>query len=384
MKAILVVALTFLGLGVVCEAVDAQDAIKLPTKSPTERARPGKVDPRDKVKVPDAFLSIGDFYARRDPNAVPPRIRVAGYYHNYTRQTITGATFAIERWNGTGWTSIKSGPLNAIAPNKPGAESVDLPLSDAGMKFRFVVSKSVEGSKQTQLPALLGTRGDPKGKVPAPSPTGPKKPLPIPDTLPRSPTETVKKKYLSIDRVYAVRTATKIVVRAELSNPNVTPISGATAGFESWTEKYGWSAVPNGWAKLPTIAPNGTHSMFVEVPMSNEATKFRLASIFTTPGTKECLLPQRRFVVQYRIPEWQEYWRYLDDTNRAAVAASELRRDFNLEAKIDHFGLVGIVFYRSVKTQERVFMTPAAARDFQVLLENKVGSKGLLVNTVER
>jgi hypothetical protein len=154
MKTTLMFAIAVFGLGIHQGQAGAQGKIK-----PAPLALKASLSAKDQLKIPEP-LAIDQFYARRDPQAVPPRIRVAGVYRNSTFRTVTGATFSIDRWNGSGWTSLKSGPLNAIASGKSGAESLTLPPSRDAAKFRFVVSKSVQGSVEFTLPRqeLIGVR----------------------------------------------------------------------------------------------------------------------------------------------------------------------------------------------------------------------------------
>ena len=400
-----VLALGMLSLGLCHGRVAAQDKIK---PSLTDRVKqvpsPFQVgpSPSDKARNPVPYLSIGDFYARRDPNAVPPRITVAGYYHNYNRQTVSGATFSIDRWNGTGWTSVKNGPLNAILANKDGAESVYLPLSNDAMKFRFVISKSVEGSKVFQL-AAVPVAAAVRSKVTAkdkPVPVGPlftdvtsftkdgrPKPNPFetgisPDVRAKLP---VAVPYLSIDRVYAVRAASGIIVRGMLSNHNFQPVTGATYTFDVWYEKGGiWSPIKTG--TLPTVASKDTPSVYAEIGSSFDARKFRLRVTQSVEGSKECALPAQTFVVKYRCPDWQVYRSFEQDSNY--LPRHNAYNDLGFATRVEdtfHDNFFSSyhsikLSYRCVDLQERSFPTPTAARVFQASLPQQ----GVLTNIVEQ
>jgi hypothetical protein len=382
MRTSFLLALAMLNLGL-CEGLagprnNVQAVSVSPKDSPVRRHRPKlkEVPPEEKAKIPAAYLSIENFYARRDPDAVPPRIRVAGFYHNYTRQTVSGAAFSIDRWNGTAWTSLKSGPLGPIAANKPGAESLDLPPSNDAMKFRFVVTPSVEGSKQSQLSAGPVTRSasidsNAKGQVVrGGSATDPVKPSPW--EVATSPVIKAKAPvpYLSIDQVSAERVYQKIVVAGNLSNPNLRPVSGATYSFERWNVS-GWSTIKSG--QLESIQPAKRAYVSVESPMTFDAMRFRLRVSPSVEGTKEASLPQQVWVVQYRCPEWQILDGWADRTPLAASKRMKGLNGLGFDTKSSYVTndyLVDrsthlTVYYRSVKWQERTFPALAAAHAFQ-------------------
>lgn len=402
MRTAFVLALGILSPGLCQGQTDAPTKLKPGTRVvPLE----SKISAKDKVRVPVAYLSIEQFYARRDPAAVPPRIRVAGFYHNHTRQTVSGATFFIDRWNGKSWVTLKSGPLNAILPNQPGAESVDLPLTNEAVKVRFVVSRSVEGSKEYQLEGLAVVRSKvkPTDKV-VPLPTEIKaspfdtgislqdKVVRVEDRIKPPPFDTgislqdsvrVATPFLSIDQMVPLRTAATVMVRATLTNNNAKPVAGATYTFERWNGT-GWSTIKS--AALPTVAARGDASVYAELPMSFDAIKFRVKVSQSVQGTKEVSLPQRLFVVKYRCPDWQVYASFEQESSYL------LRRtplnDLGFETKVadtyhdnffDTYHSITLS-YRCVNLQERAFPTPEAARAFQATLPKQ----GVLTNIVER
>src|SRR4029077_3214477 len=80
-----------LAVGVLCfglglSQIRADDVPAVPVKDKTGVAPALKdlkpAPAKDKAKVPVPHLSIGDFYARRDPKAVPPRITGPGFVSN--------------------------------------------------------------------------------------------------------------------------------------------------------------------------------------------------------------------------------------------------------------------------------------------------------------
>lgn len=337
---------------------------------------------KDKVKVPVAYLSIGEFSARRDPNVVPARIRVAGVVHNNNRQTVTGATFSFERWNGKGWTSIKSGTYLPIKANKPAADSLDLPASNDAMKFRYVVSPSVEGSKQFELPALAGVKKAPFKGLDMDAKVTP---------IPRDDVQKPKFEFLnlSIDQFYANRHAGGILVGAFMNNKNKQTVPETPYSIYQ-SKGTGWTRIKSG--TLKPVKANGSVFESVNVPASYDAMKFKIQVSLSVQGTVECALPQLKqpppapvFVVvyrSYRAPggevDWQVHkiWQQ-DSSYLGGGPVRQKLRDLGFATKWtdryedDFFSSSHTITlsFRSEDRLERSFPTQAAAQAFQASLK---------------
>lgn len=356
----------------------------------------------DKAKKPVPYLSIGEVYARRDPLVTPPRIRVVGNYHNYNFATITGATFSLERWDGRVWKTIKSGTLNPVAANKPGAESADLPLSNAAMKFRFVLSKSVEGSKEFTLSGIKSPvkkftpkPGGPSKKPPvlgdqvADGGRGPSMKLPemggqVTD-VGKGPLDSLyRPNGLSIDQFYAKRFHGGIFIGALMTNKNLGPAASTTYSIYRWTGN-GLSPPGKGWTKIKSgtlKATKPSESVFesMTLPASNDGMKFKIEVALSVQGQAECTLvklntppPAKVFVVQYRAVDWQILpgW-----SGRTPLESAQRRKGLNKLGFDTKYSYVTndyiftssthlTVYYRSVTWRERTFGTLAAAQEFQ-------------------
>jgi hypothetical protein len=398
-----------LAVGVLCfglslSQIRADDVPAVPVKDKAGVAPALKdikpVPAKDKAKVPVPHLSIGDFYARRDPKAVPPRITVAGFVQNKNVQTSVLASFSIDRWNGKSWTSVKSGAYPAMKANEPGADSVYLAPSSDAIKFRFVVTPSVEGSKEFDLPALPDLNAKvvpfPSANVPAAGKSlkdPPKAPLDLNTKVVPFPTDGViggsKAKIellkLSIDQFYANRSPGGIVVAANMLNKNKQTVPESPYTIYQ-AKGSGWTRIKSG---TPTAVKAGDFVIeAVGLPASNDAMKFKIEVSLSVQGSVECTLPLLKpapvFVVIYRSnllkgggSDWQVYKTWEQDSNFLGNGPDIRKlKDLGFETTWSDRYYNGFfssshtitISFLSKDRLERTFTTQVAAKAFQTSL----------------
>jgi phage pi2 protein 07 len=107
----------------------------------------------EKARKPTPSLSIDQLNVRTERTGMGANLTVTGVYHNYSFQTITGATYSIQEQDNRGgtWTQIKGGPLPPIPAGTGGYAAVEVRLNNSLSKFRFVVTPSLDDPKEYRM-----------------------------------------------------------------------------------------------------------------------------------------------------------------------------------------------------------------------------------------